>query len=110
IVFTSDHGEMGGAHTLIQKSVMYEEALHVPLLLRVPFRHSAQISVERPVSHIGMVPTLLELMKGRGADALPGESLVGLIEGDSLREDHIFLEWNEVEDGPNGRTVISPDG
>ncbi|MGC8793615.1 MAG: sulfatase-like hydrolase/transferase, partial [Bryobacteraceae bacterium] len=32
VVFTSDHGEMGGAHSLIQKSVVYEKALHVPML------------------------------------------------------------------------------
>ena len=55
VVFTSDHGEMGGSHSLMQKSVMYEEALHVPMLLRVPFRQRNQVFVDGPVSHIDLV-------------------------------------------------------
>ena len=37
IVFTTDHGEMMGDHRLMFKSVMYEEAANVPLLLRIPW-------------------------------------------------------------------------
>lgn len=110
VVFTSDHGEMGGSHSLIQKSVMYEEALHVPLCIRVPFRHSRQICVDRPVSQVDLVPTLAELMTGKPAEALPGESWIGMLEGGNRRDDHIYLQWNDLEDGPNCRTVISPDG
>jgi arylsulfatase A-like enzyme len=57
LVHTSDHGEMMGSHTLMAKSVMYEEAVHVPLLLRVPFRHQKPHHIAQPVSHIDMVPT-----------------------------------------------------
>lgn len=110
VVFTSDHGEMGGSHSLIQKSVMYEEALHVPLCIRVPFRHSEQICIDRPVSQIDVVPTLAELIAGKELESRPGESLVSMLEGGPRREDHVFLEWNDTEDGPNCRTVISPDG
>lgn len=110
VVFTSDHGEMGGAHSLIQKSVFYEEALRVPMLLRVPFRQSRQIAVGPPVSHIDLVPTLLELMGARERPDLPGESWSALLEGRRRREDHVFIEWTDVEGGPHGRCVISPDG
>ena len=110
IVFTSDHGEMGGAHSLIQKSVMYEEAMHVPMLLRVPFRQSRQVTVAPPVSHIDLVPTLLELMGARLRAELPGESWIGLLEGRARREDHVFVEWTDMEGGPHARAVISPDG
>lgn len=40
VVFTSDHGEMMGSHSLIGKEVLYEESVRIPLLLRVPFRQS----------------------------------------------------------------------
>lgn len=110
IVFTSDHGEMGGAHSLLQKGVMYDEAMHVPMLLRVPFRQSRQVSVPEPVSHIDLVPTLLELLGAKSAPALPGESWVSWLGGAGRRQDHVFVEWTDAEGGPHARTVISPDG
>lgn len=108
IVYTSDHGEMMGAHSLLTKQVMYEEAMRVPFLLRVPFRGQKPRRVAQPVSHIDTVPTLLELLGKKNA----GESLVSLLEGRRRREDHVFLEWTaEGEDqGPNARTVVSPGG
>lgn len=110
IVFTADHGEMMGAHTLTAKGVMYEEAVRVPLLLSIPWRHRARIKIERPVSHIDLVPTLLELM-GRGVpENLPGESLLGLLEGRPRREEDVFIEWNQPKKGPNARAIITPDG
>ena len=36
VVFTADHGEMMGSHGLVSKMVLYEEAVHVPLLMRLP--------------------------------------------------------------------------
>lgn len=106
IVFTSDHGEMGGAHGLTAKSVMYEEAVRIPLLLHVPWRQRAMAHVEPPVSHIDLVPTLLELLRAKGPGNLPGESLLPLVENRRRKHDHVIIEWGK----PAGRTVISPDG
>ena len=36
IIYTSDHGEMLGDHLLAQKSVFYEGALNIPLIVRPP--------------------------------------------------------------------------
>lgn len=37
IVYTSDHGDAGGSHKMVDKHyVMYEEEVHVPLVVRVP--------------------------------------------------------------------------
>ena len=36
IIYTSDHGEMLGDHHCSHKSVFYESALHIPLLIRPP--------------------------------------------------------------------------
>src|SRR5262249_26373441 len=110
VVFTSDHGEMMGAHNIYAKSVFYEEAVRVPLLLHVPWRQSRTEWIDRPVSHIDMVPTLLELMNSKAGEGLPGESLVPLLNGGKRREDHVFTEWHTPPDGPTGRTVFSPDG
>jgi arylsulfatase A-like enzyme len=110
IVFTSDHGEMMGAHSLLGKSVFYEEALRVPLLIRAPFLQSRQIHVQQAVSSIDIVPTVLELLGKKAPDQPSGESLLPLLDGGRLRDDHIFVEWFEEPDGPHGRTVVSPEG
>ena len=104
VVYTSDHGDMMGSHRLVEKCVMYEEAVKVPLLLRVPWMSKQQNMIEEPVSHIDLVPTLLELMKCQKPRHLQGRSLLPLMKGGKAAEDHVFIEW------PTIRTVVSPDG
>ena len=36
VVFTSDHGEQLGDHGILGKTLMYEESVRVPMLLRAP--------------------------------------------------------------------------
>jgi arylsulfatase A-like enzyme len=36
VIFTSDHGEMLGAHGMREKNVFYTESAHVPLMIRFP--------------------------------------------------------------------------
>jgi len=130
VVYTSDHGDMMGAHRLLAKTVMYEEAVKVPWLMRIPRFSSQGAIIDRRVSHIDLVPTLLELMAVRQKPDLPGQSLVPLLKGETVREDHVYIEWNapEVRDrdlppqgefstteinsaaSANIRTVIAPDG
>ncbi len=110
VVYTSDHGEMMGAHSLVGKAVMYEEAVRVPLLLRVPFAHSRQIVVEQPVSNVDIVPTLLELMGKRPPEFLQGRSLLPLVNGTARGGEPVFIEWHTPPDGPNGRAVVTVDG
>ena len=115
VVYTSDHGDMMGSHSMFAKQVMFEEAVRVPLLMRVPFRNQRPLHVQQPVSHIDLVPTLLELLGPKHAAAgLPGQSLVPQLGGVVRPDNHVFLEWTgdakDSGEGPSGRTVISPEG
>lgn len=110
VVFTSDHGEMMGSHSLVGKQVLYEEAVRVPLLLRVPYRRHGLLRIDQPVSQISLVPTLLELMGRSAPGSLPGESLTPLLAGRKLRDDHVYIEWHTLPNGPNARAIVSPDG
>jgi len=104
VVYTSDHGDMMGAHHMVEKSVMYEEAVRVPWLIRVP--QGAGWFVREPVSQIDMVPTLLELM-GRRRDAhLPGRSLVPLMKGRDVTPEHVLIQWNP----DSGAMKVKPGG
>lgn len=83
IVFTSDHGELAGAHGLRGKGPFaYEEGIHIPLMIRHPDVKGGQ-SCRALSSHIDIVPTLLSMagasdsQKGdfAGRD-LPGKNLM----------------------------------
>ena len=62
IIFTSDHGEMVGDHGILGKTVLYEESVKVPLLIHVPWLSNQQRVIGGNISHIDLVPTLLDLM------------------------------------------------
>jgi arylsulfatase A-like enzyme len=80
LVFTSDHGEMFGSHGRRAKNIFYDEATHVPLLIRKPglVREGA---VDECFSTVDMMPTLLSLLdlpvpeKAEGVDV--GPCLIG---------------------------------
>jgi arylsulfatase A-like enzyme len=80
VIFTSDHGEMLGSHGLVSKMVFHEEAVHVPLLMRMPGRIKAGAVVTNPVSGLDLFATILDYL---GVEAPPrdGDSLRPLIEG-----------------------------
>ncbi|ARF18043.1 sulfatase-like hydrolase/transferase [Sporosarcina ureae] len=63
IVFTSDHGEQLGAHGgLYQKwYTMYEESIHVPLIIHSPTLFKKAESTNMLTSHVDILPTLLGL-------------------------------------------------
>ena len=65
-----DHGGFEHGHTL------YDELLHVPLIIRLPSRRGGGQRSSRLVRQIDIAPTLLDLAGIGGADSLPGESLV----------------------------------
>lgn len=63
VVFTSDHGDMVGAHGgLVQKwHVAYDEATRVPLVVRGPGIATPAGGLSLPTSHVDVLPTLLGL-------------------------------------------------
>jgi arylsulfatase len=59
IMFTSDHGEMAGAHHLRQKgSVAFRETVNVPMVIVDP-RQPGGVRTEAVGSHLDLVPTTL---------------------------------------------------
>jgi hypothetical protein len=65
VVYTSDHGELAGAHGLRQKGpFIYKENLRVPLILRHPDLVGGGQRSE-PTSAVDLVPTLFGLAGGR---------------------------------------------
>ncbi len=93
VVFTADHGEMGGSHGLVSKMVFYEEAVHVPMLMRLPGVIQPGTVVQPPVSGLDLFATVLDYL-GVPAPARDGDSLRPLIEGRGhAGPDYRVAEW-----------------
>lgn len=100
IVFTSDHGDMMGDHRILAKCVMYEEAVKVPLLLRVPWLGHGHRRIPGRISQIDLLPTLLELVDAAVPEDVQGRSRADVVRGEAtLNGNDVFVEWN----GPDGR-------
>lgn len=80
IVITGDHGEEFGDHGgSYHGTTLYQELVHVPLLIAVP-DGSARV-LEQPVSLTDLAPTLLDLVGGSVPASMDGQSFVGLLAG-----------------------------
>jgi arylsulfatase A-like enzyme len=127
VVHTSDHGDSLGAHHLFAKEVMFEEAARVPFLIHLPGQKRGKL-IRQPVSHIDLVPTLLDLLGQPKHPQCAGKSLLPVIHDEALPPQSIFIEWapnrTKVKKGTSlaprravkraidesTRTVVSPDG
>ncbi len=103
VVYTSDHGDMMGSHRLLAKCVMFEEAVRVPLLVRLPGQ-SRPRRVAEPVSQVDLVPTLLDLLGEPASGRLQGEGLRAALEGSAGGREEVFIEWNGADAGLPGPT------
>jgi len=79
IIVTSDHGDMLGERGLWYKMTFFEGGCRVPLIVHAPQQFDA-CRVKESVSHLDLLPTLVELARGsqpdRWPDSLDGLSLV----------------------------------
>lgn len=98
VIFTSDHGEMLGAHGMREKNVFYEESAHIPLMIRFPGRIKPSTTVEGYVSNIDLFATINDYLN---IPEFPsnGQSLRGMIEGtDQTHGRYVVTEWLYNED------------
>jgi choline-sulfatase len=105
VLYTSDHGEMLGAHGLWNKVVFYEPSVGVPLIFRAPGVTSDSARSRTPFSLVQVLPTILELCGVAVPSGLGGESLVvDLREANRTRATTFYSEFNVKT--PRERTMI----
>ena len=63
VVFTSDHGDLLGAHGGLQQKWCnaFDEATHVPMVVRGPGITPIAGGISTPTSHVDLIPTLMGL-------------------------------------------------
>lgn len=82
IVLLADHGEGLGDHGEQQHGLfLYDEAIHVPLVIKQEGNAGSGRRVSAVVQQIDLVPTILELVKAPIPGNLRGRSLKPLLDG-----------------------------
>ena len=109
VVFTSDHGELLGAHGGLHQKFYnaFEETLRVPLMIRDPQRAGlAGTSDSDPSEHRDLVPTLLSLAglssAHPGAPVLPGRDLLS----GEAREQGYFVTLDHMLSGDSPNALV----
>jgi arylsulfatase A-like enzyme len=91
VVFTSDHGDMAGAHELNQKHSLYDESARVPLIVAGPGVAAGHI-VDEPVSFVDVLPTVCDLVGVTTPDDLPGVKLRSALERQAFQRDPVVIQ------------------
>jgi len=126
VVFTSDHGDLLGAHGGMQQKWYnaFDEAIRVPLLMKGPGVTATPDGVRTPTSHVDLIPTLLGLTgidperAATGvaehhdeAQPLPGRDLSGMIAGSadpaSVASPLYFMTEDDISRGLSGQSLIT---
>ena len=94
VIYTSDHGEMGGNHGLMSKCVLYEPAVRVPLIIRPPGGCTPR-TITAQVEHLDVPATIREIAGAPPVPASEGRSLLGCFgdEAPPAREVSVSENW-----------------
>jgi len=103
VVFTSDHGDMDSAHKMEHKSVLYEEAVHVPFVMSykgvIP---RGMVDDKHLISNgLDLLPTLCDYAGIKAPERLTGRSVRDLAEGKEVKGWRSFV----VTESQAGRMV-----
>jgi arylsulfatase A-like enzyme len=100
IVLTSDHGEMGGDHWLLEKLGYWDESYHVPLIVVDPRREAAAARgtvVEAVTESVDVLPTVCDFIGIEVPLQADGWSLAPFLHGQGAPEhwrDVAHFEWD----------------
>jgi len=113
VIFTSDHGDMLGAHRLFSKNAaVYREVVNVPLIIKGGEKGKV---ITEPTSHINLTPTIMDYFGLEIPKLLEGKSMLPQIYDVSKPIDQVaFVEFTRYEvdhDGFGGlqmmRAIVS---
>jgi len=113
VVLTADHGESLGAHGEDEHGIfLYDETIHVPLLMKVPQNQFAGKRVSSRVRTIDIAPTLLELAGIPVPSQMQGQSLLRMAKTSTATDlpiyagsdfPHQAFGWSRLESWRSGK-------
>ncbi len=107
LVVTADHGEEFREHGKTTHKQLFDEVMHVPLLIRAPGLVPEGLAVDGLVSLVDLLPTILDLVRVAPPEGLDGESLVALWREPGRERGHEMRRGEgRGGGGPHGRVVF----
>jgi len=125
IFLTADHGESLGAHGEEEHGVfLYDETIHVPLVVKLPQGESAGKRIEDRVELADILSTVLGTVDIPAPEQVQGQSLLGFLEpgtaaGDAAAKlwqnrgaysqsdyEHIAFNWSALESLRSGKYLF----
>ena len=96
IAVMADHGESLGAHGEDTHGVfLYDETIHVPLLIKLPHATAGGRRVDARVELVDVAPTLLQEVGVPIPAEMQGESLLGLMQAEMAEANPAAPLWHD---------------
>jgi uncharacterized sulfatase len=99
VIYTSDHGDMLASHSINNKGpAMYDEITRIPWIVRWPGHSPVGFVCSHPVSHIDLVPTIMDVLGLEIPKTLEGSSMLKTLRNPEIAaNDTIFIEFGRYE-------------
>jgi arylsulfatase A-like enzyme len=96
IAVMADHGESLGAHGEDAHGIfLYDETIHVPLLIKLPGASAGGKRIENRVELVDVLPTLLQEVRIEIPKEVQGESLLALMKQGTAKETAGTDSWRD---------------
>jgi len=95
IIYTTDHGDMGGVHGQFFKGpFMYENTCNIPFIVRMPGGPSGAVS-HSLISHLDILPTMMELAGMEIPSRMHGVSMTPVLNDPNAQiRDSVLINWH----------------
>ena len=98
IIITADHGESFGEHNLMLHGVsLYQDNIHVPLIIKYPLHDKQKGVIDYPVSLSGIVPTILSYLSIEISDYIQGSPFISRNKQKIIAQNFRDPNWNQRE-------------
>lgn len=97
VIFTSDHGDMVGAHGFIYKldTCGYRELANVPFIIRIPGIKKPGSVTDSLVSNVDIMPTLIDILGLPKQKEMQGISFRNILsDPQASSRDRVFIHWS----------------
>jgi arylsulfatase A-like enzyme len=75
LIVSADHGESLGSHNVFDHNDLFQDMIHVPLLLHLPGQNFGQI-IDKPLELVDIYPTIIELLGFHVEHNIRGENML----------------------------------